>query len=177
MRVPARARGHTVDLFEMRPVKMTAAHQTSNLAELVCSNSFRSSAITNAVGLLKHEMSLLGSLVIALRRGSARAGRRCIRGRPRAILGRGHRRRSRISRASRLSRRGNVSRSRRLRLSRRRHRTAHLARRSSKRSTSSSAATACTSTTRSRRSWPPIRSTCRSCTGNRATEKDREPTI
>ncbi|MGZ8797331.1 MAG: FAD-dependent oxidoreductase, partial [Thermoanaerobaculia bacterium] len=55
--------GHTVDLFEMRPVKMTAAHQTSNLAELVCSNSFRSSAITNAVGLLKQEMSLLGSLV------------------------------------------------------------------------------------------------------------------
>ena len=57
-------RGHTVHLFEMRPVKMTAAHQTSNLAELVCSNSFRSSAITNAVGLLKHEMSLLGSMVI-----------------------------------------------------------------------------------------------------------------
>ncbi|HEY3052375.1 MAG TPA: methylenetetrahydrofolate--tRNA-(uracil(54)-C(5))-methyltransferase (FADH(2)-oxidizing) TrmFO [Thermoanaerobaculia bacterium] len=56
--------GHTVDLFEMRPVKMTPAHQTSNLAELVCSNSFRSSAITNAVGLLKHEMSILGSLVI-----------------------------------------------------------------------------------------------------------------
>lgn len=58
------AKGHTVDLFEMRPVKSTAAHQTSNLAELVCSNSFRSSAITNAVGLLKQEMSLLGSLVI-----------------------------------------------------------------------------------------------------------------
>src|SRR5947207_325530 len=57
-------RGHTVDLFEMRPMKMTPAHQTSNLAELVCSNSFRSSAITNAVGLLKREMQLLGSLVI-----------------------------------------------------------------------------------------------------------------
>ena len=56
--------GHSVDLHEMRPVKMTQAHQTSNLAELVCSNSFRSSAITNAVGLLKHEMSLLDSLVI-----------------------------------------------------------------------------------------------------------------
>lgn len=56
--------GHSVDLYEMRPVKMTQAHQTSNLAELVCSNSFRSSAITNAVGLLKHEMSLLDSLVI-----------------------------------------------------------------------------------------------------------------
>ncbi|HUP45083.1 MAG TPA: methylenetetrahydrofolate--tRNA-(uracil(54)-C(5))-methyltransferase (FADH(2)-oxidizing) TrmFO [Thermoanaerobaculia bacterium] len=56
-------RGHLIDLVEMRPAKMTPAHQTSNLAELVCSNSFRSSAITNAVGLLKHEMTLLGSLV------------------------------------------------------------------------------------------------------------------
>ena len=57
-------RGHSVDLFEMRPAKMTPAHQTSNLAELVCSNSFRSSSIINAVGLLKREMQMLGSLVI-----------------------------------------------------------------------------------------------------------------
>jgi methylenetetrahydrofolate--tRNA-(uracil-5-)-methyltransferase len=57
-------RGHQVDLFEMRPSKSTAAHQTSNLAELVCSNSFRSSNITNAVGLLKAEMAMLDSLVI-----------------------------------------------------------------------------------------------------------------
>jgi methylenetetrahydrofolate--tRNA-(uracil-5-)-methyltransferase len=57
-------RGHTVDLFEMRPAKSTAAHQTSNLAELVCSNSFRSSAPTNAVGLLKRELSLMDSLVM-----------------------------------------------------------------------------------------------------------------
>src|SRR5436305_11174951 len=49
----------------MRPAKMTPAHQTSNLAELVCSNSLRSSAITNAVGLLKHEMALMDSAVIA----------------------------------------------------------------------------------------------------------------
>jgi methylenetetrahydrofolate--tRNA-(uracil-5-)-methyltransferase len=56
-------RGHAVELVEMRPVKSTPAHQTSNLAELVCSNSFRSSSPTNAVGLLKQEMSLLGSLV------------------------------------------------------------------------------------------------------------------
>lgn len=62
-------RGHRVDLFEMRPVKGTAAHQTSNLAELVCSNSFRSSNVTNAVGLLKEEMAMLDSLVI--RCGSA----------------------------------------------------------------------------------------------------------
>src|SRR5438067_12015138 len=57
-------KGHNVDLFEMRPSKMTPAHQTSNLAELVCSNSFRSSAPANAVGLLKQEMAMLGSLVI-----------------------------------------------------------------------------------------------------------------
>jgi len=57
-------RGHQVDLFEMRPVKSTPAHATSNLAELVCSNSFRSSAPTNAVGLLKKEMALMGSMVI-----------------------------------------------------------------------------------------------------------------
>src|SRR5215212_1883822 len=57
-------RGHAVDLFEMRPVKSTPAHATSNLAELVCSNSFRSSAPTNAVGLLKQEMRLMGSLVV-----------------------------------------------------------------------------------------------------------------
>lgn len=57
-------RRHHVDLFEMRPSKSTAAHQTSNLAELVCSNSFRSSNVTNAVGLLKAEMAMLDSLVI-----------------------------------------------------------------------------------------------------------------
>jgi methylenetetrahydrofolate--tRNA-(uracil-5-)-methyltransferase len=57
-------RGHTVELIEMRPVKMTGAHQTSDLAELVCSNSFRSSSPTNAVGLLKREMQLFESLVI-----------------------------------------------------------------------------------------------------------------
>lgn len=58
-------RGHSVELYEMRPVKSTPAHQTSNLGELVCSNSFRSAAITNAVGLLKAEMKMLGSAVIA----------------------------------------------------------------------------------------------------------------
>ena len=57
-------RGHTVDLYEMRPVKSTPAHATSNLAELVCSNSFRSNSPSNAVGLLKQEMSLMDSLVV-----------------------------------------------------------------------------------------------------------------
>jgi methylenetetrahydrofolate--tRNA-(uracil-5-)-methyltransferase len=57
-------RGHRVELYEMRPLKTTAAHQTSNLAELVCSNSFRSNAQANAVGLLKAEMTLMQSIVI-----------------------------------------------------------------------------------------------------------------
>jgi methylenetetrahydrofolate--tRNA-(uracil-5-)-methyltransferase len=57
-------RGHSVELFEMRPAKSTAAHQSGNLAELVCSNSFRSSNVTNAVGLLKHEMTLMQSIVM-----------------------------------------------------------------------------------------------------------------
>lgn len=57
-------KGHKVTLCEMRPTRMTPAHQTDQLAELVCSNSFRSSAITNAVGLLKAEMEIMGSLVI-----------------------------------------------------------------------------------------------------------------
>ena len=57
-------RGHTVELHEMRPVKSTPAHATSNLGELVCSNSFRSSSPTNAVGLLKQEMRLMDSLVM-----------------------------------------------------------------------------------------------------------------
>ncbi|HYI10897.1 MAG TPA: methylenetetrahydrofolate--tRNA-(uracil(54)-C(5))-methyltransferase (FADH(2)-oxidizing) TrmFO [Thermoanaerobaculia bacterium] len=57
-------RGHAVDLFEMRPVKSTPAHATSNLGELVCSNSFRSSSPSNAVGLLKKELALMDSLVL-----------------------------------------------------------------------------------------------------------------
>src|SRR3989442_15429972 len=53
-----------VTLYEMRPVKMTAAHQTDRLAELVCSNSFKSVELTNAHGLLKAEMRRLGSIVL-----------------------------------------------------------------------------------------------------------------
>lgn len=59
------SRGHAIELVEMRPVRMTPAHTGDGLAELVCSNSFRSSAITNAVGLLKAEMALLDSAVLA----------------------------------------------------------------------------------------------------------------
>src|ERR1044071_8339150 len=52
-------------LHEMAPVRATAAHKTASLAELVCSNSFRSDEReTNAVGLLHEEMRRLGSLVM-----------------------------------------------------------------------------------------------------------------
>jgi methylenetetrahydrofolate--tRNA-(uracil-5-)-methyltransferase len=56
--------GVPVTLHEMRPVTPTAVHQTGNLAELVCSNSFRGDKLDNAVGLLKEEMRRLGSLVM-----------------------------------------------------------------------------------------------------------------
>ena len=57
-------RGIAVTLHEMRPVRMTAAHQTDRLAELVCSNSFKSVEPTNAHGLLKAEMRRLSSVVL-----------------------------------------------------------------------------------------------------------------
>ncbi|MFS8629612.1 MAG: FADH(2)-oxidizing methylenetetrahydrofolate--tRNA-(uracil(54)-C(5))-methyltransferase TrmFO [Bacillales bacterium] len=57
-------RGIAVDLYEMRPVQQTGAHVSDRLAELVCSNSLRASALTNAVGLLKEEMRKLNSLII-----------------------------------------------------------------------------------------------------------------
>lgn len=53
-----------VTLYEMRPKKMTPAHQSGDFAELVCSNSLRSNDLHVAVGLLKEEMRMLGSLVI-----------------------------------------------------------------------------------------------------------------
>lgn len=59
-------RGVPVDLYEMRPVTGTAAHATGDLAELVCSNSFRSRSLTTGAGLLKEEMRCMGSLIIAL---------------------------------------------------------------------------------------------------------------
>src|SRR6059058_2140093 len=57
--------GVRVVLHEMRPHRMTEAHRTEGLAELVCSNSFRSDdAANNAVGLLHAEMRRLGSLIM-----------------------------------------------------------------------------------------------------------------
>ena len=57
-------RGHRVQLYEMRPVRGTPAHHTDRLAELVCSNTFKSTEVTNAHGLLKAEMRVLGSLIL-----------------------------------------------------------------------------------------------------------------
>ena len=54
-------RGIYTDLYEMRPKKQTGAHKTDKFAEFVCSNSLGSYDITNASGLLKHEMEILGS--------------------------------------------------------------------------------------------------------------------
>ena len=59
-------RGVPVDLYEMRPATRTAAHATEHLAELVCSNSFRSRSLTTGAGLLKEEMRRMGSLIVAL---------------------------------------------------------------------------------------------------------------
>lgn len=57
-------RGHAVVLHEMRPLRGTAAHKTDRLAELVCSNTFKSTELSNAHGLLKAEMRALGSLIL-----------------------------------------------------------------------------------------------------------------
>ena len=58
------ARGHKVRLLEMRPVRGTNAHQTDDLGELVCTNSFKSEDPSNAHGQLKREMRTLGSVLL-----------------------------------------------------------------------------------------------------------------
>src|SRR5579885_1939636 len=57
-------RGIKVDLYEMRPVRPTGAHHTSNLSELVCSNSLGSYDEKNASAVFKEEMRILGSLIV-----------------------------------------------------------------------------------------------------------------
>jgi len=59
-------RGFNVKLSEMRPDKQTGAHETDKFAELVCSNSLRADGLGNAVGVLKEEMRILDSLVMAV---------------------------------------------------------------------------------------------------------------
>jgi methylenetetrahydrofolate--tRNA-(uracil-5-)-methyltransferase len=63
-------RGVSVELYEMRPHRMTEAHATGNLGELVCSNSLRSSLLTAPAGVLKEEMRRLDSLVIRMAEGN-----------------------------------------------------------------------------------------------------------
>lgn len=58
-------RGVMVDLYEMRPIRSTPAHQSDKFAELVCSNSLRGAGLENAVGLLKEEMRRIGSLIMS----------------------------------------------------------------------------------------------------------------
>lgn len=59
-------KGIKVKLYEMKPTKFSPAHHNINLAEIVCSNSFKSNLHTNACGLLKEELRLLDSLLIKI---------------------------------------------------------------------------------------------------------------
>lgn len=56
--------GITVELYEQKPIHYSPAHTLPSMAELVCSNSLRAAGLENAVGLLKEEMRLLGSLIM-----------------------------------------------------------------------------------------------------------------
>src|SRR5213078_5424808 len=64
-------RGVAVQLYEMRPVRTTPAHQTSEFAELVCSNSLKSESENTAPWLLKEEMRRTGSLLLEIARECA----------------------------------------------------------------------------------------------------------
>ena len=67
----AARRGVQVILYEMRPEKLTEAHKTASLAELVCSNSLRSNDLYTGPGLLKKELSMAGSLIMEAAYASA----------------------------------------------------------------------------------------------------------
>src|SRR6201993_1429636 len=64
-------RGIDVELFEMRPIRSTPAHQTGDFAELVCSNSLKSDSENTAPWLLKEEMRRAGSLLLEIARECA----------------------------------------------------------------------------------------------------------
>jgi methylenetetrahydrofolate--tRNA-(uracil-5-)-methyltransferase len=64
-------RGISVELYEMRPVRSTPAHQTADFAELVCSNSLKSESVNTAPWLLKEEMRRAGSLLLEIARECA----------------------------------------------------------------------------------------------------------
>ena len=59
-------RGIKVKLYEMKPYKFSPAHSNADLAEIVCSNSFKSNLHTNACGVLKEELRILDSLLIKI---------------------------------------------------------------------------------------------------------------
>ena len=63
--------GFQVEMFEMRPKRLTGAHESGGLAELVCSNSLKSTSPETASGLLKEELDMLGSRLLPLARESA----------------------------------------------------------------------------------------------------------
>lgn len=63
--------GHSVTLYEMKPLKHSPAHKTDLFAELVCSNSLKASRIESAAGLIKEEMARLGSLTVPVARECA----------------------------------------------------------------------------------------------------------
>lgn len=63
--------GYQVDLYEMKGIKRSPAHKIDLFAELVCSNSLKAARLDSAAGLLKEEMSMLGSLTVPVARGCA----------------------------------------------------------------------------------------------------------
>ena len=112
----------------MRPVRGTEAHLTDNLAELVCSNSFRSDdAANNAVGLLHEEMRRAGSLIMRAADAAQAAGRRRARRRPPRLLRRRAADAARPSAGRAQARGGGGPAARRLGQRHRRHRPPHLA--------------------------------------------------
>ncbi len=82
MRPPRRA----VELYEMRPVRSTPAHQTAKFAELVCSNSLKSDSENTAPWLLKEEMRRAGSLLMEIARANRCSCRTRAGGGPREIF-------------------------------------------------------------------------------------------
>ena len=79
-------RGVAVELFEMRPVRSTPAHQSANFAELVCSNSLKSDTENTAPWLLKEEMRRAGSLLMEIAQADRRSCWSRARRRSRQIL-------------------------------------------------------------------------------------------
>src|SRR4051812_50193493 len=78
-------RGHDVVIHEMRGVRGTPAHKTDRLAELVCSNTVKSTETSNAHGLLKAEMRILGSIIFRAADEAPRPGGRAPPGDPHVL--------------------------------------------------------------------------------------------